>query len=315
MNRGAHTVTATGARLLALAPPARKHAVLTWLDARLDALQQRHGDVQLLCGGAEGFDAAAAVAAHHRGIPVILALPTKDYGRYWWGRRSVTGADRRAAFTQLEALAASTEVLFDEPKPNGVPAPILRNTWMADRTDDALAWMPTSRGTAHMMAELTRRGITAAVADDDLPGFRLVRGDLWRLHVDARVIPTNLGRDRHGRAVMGAGVAKDAAERVPEAAERLGAALASGAEGPVELGADPTGAELVALPTKRRWQDTADPQLLTEAAAELASLTDDRGWSRVGLPWVGAGHGGLAKAEVWALLEPHLDARFTLVDQ
>lgn len=167
-------------------------------------------------------------------------------------------------------------------------------------------------------------------------------GDIWdRFGKSFIVVPTNIGWKR-GRAgypganVMGAGVAKEAAEKVPELAMLYGEFCAmNGANTPVTFDMS-TG--LVLFPTKplgdnpaMSWRGRATVEQVTRSAHQLAEMSwmnrntiktnhdgdkppmpleDDD----VYVPLVGCGNGGLEPDHVVPILKDILkDDRFVLV--
>ena len=134
--------------------------------------------------------------------------------------------------------------------------------------------------------------------------------ELWALHAAGAVVAVTtsgaVGRD--GRAQVGRGLARQAAERHPWFAPRLGALLsAHGVR--VEL----VGERIVAFPVERDPWQTPEPRLIARSAEELVALADVQGWGEVVLPRPGCGFGGLGWGEVGPLLVPRLDDRFLVV--
>jgi hypothetical protein len=134
--------------------------------------------------------------------------------------------------------------------------------------------------------------------------------DLWTLHDDGAVVvvTTNGLVARDGLARLGRGVARQAGERFPGFAARLGALLAEHGNH-VQL----VGERIVAFPVEHHPLERPDPALIRRSAAELVALADREGWTRVALPRPGCGGGGLEWSEVRPLLAPLLDDRFTAV--
>jgi hypothetical protein len=155
---------------------------------------------------------------------------------------------------------------------------------------------------------------------------RIVVGDFWSFEVKSLLaIPTNLGWTRDGMAVMGKGVAKDAAVRCPELIEVYGGFLRKQAGGVripwYRFGIGPG---YLMLPTKpldpvepeRSWRQGASLELIERA---LLSLKETLRWPEipavdVALPLLGTGEGGLRALDVIQLMERILpESRFTLV--
>jgi hypothetical protein len=143
-----------------------------------------------------------------------------------------------------------------------------------------------------------------------VPGMREAVGDLWELHARGAVVAvtTNglVGRD--GRARLGRGCARQAGERFPWLAERLGAAVASRGNHVVHLGE-----RLVAFPVEHSPLERPDLTLIARSAEELAALATAERWSEVVLPRPGCGGGGLEWTEVRPVVAPRLDDRFLVV--
>jgi O-acetyl-ADP-ribose deacetylase (regulator of RNase III) len=148
----------------------------------------------------------------------------------------------------------------------------------------------------------------------------LVLGDMWSIRADAYCIPTNSTLNGRGRAVMGAGVAKDARDRFPGADSYLGLALAANGHCTQVIGEFVSFASklmpvvLVSFPTKTDWWKPSTAELIAKSAVELMDLVDREGWERVLLPKPGCGKGGLNwEYQVRPILEDILDARVTVV--
>lgn len=129
-------------------------------------------------------------------------------------------------------------------------------------------------------------------------------GDIWEYHARGAwaVIPTNTQRRRDGTAVMGAGLARSAADRFAGLDARYGAQLAAGRTC-VAFGAE----RLLLVPTKRHWRDPSTWELFDAAAAALERWLAARPEPvTVAVPLLGAGLGGLPRDEVTAKLVERL---------
>lgn len=144
--------------------------------------------------------------------------------------------------------------------------------------------------------------------------MNLITADLWDCQ-GILCITTNGFVKNNGEGVMGAGVAKQATERIPGIAASLGRGIRD--HGNVVLriaGPDVIRCEfdrnVLAFPVKHNWRYKADLELIERSAKQLArfyemgfiSPYDDE----VFLPKPGCGNGGLTWPEVEATLEPHL---------
>lgn len=131
-------------------------------------------------------------------------------------------------------------------------------------------------------------------------------GDMFAAGHNVLVIPTNSG------GVMGAGVAREAANRWPSiaAAERR-----KGRSGTLRIGAlnwyAPGGGwSVVTLPTKVHWRDDSrleyvDAGLLALAAAMYDATREYQSWN-IGIPALGCGLGKLQWTDVHALYRRHI---------
>jgi hypothetical protein len=84
----------------------------------LKELEQDH-TIVLISGMAEGWDEAIAKVGERNNIPYHCYIPTKDYGAYYWGRKSLMGIDRLHIFDRLiEGAARVTylEEIYGEPR-------------------------------------------------------------------------------------------------------------------------------------------------------------------------------------------------------
>jgi hypothetical protein len=168
-----YVVAGTGSRSLQVADAATRR--LAW-DLTLDWLRstlQDHPDLIVMSGGAEGYDSCLAHAALHLDLPLWLALPNKGYLAYYWGRASLTGVDRMADAQALMDQAAKVTYVMEEIhgtrelKLNGKHANFWRNDFMVDNATEFLVWDPSSKGTAHCLAQIKRAGLPYEVLTSD----------------------------------------------------------------------------------------------------------------------------------------------------
>ena len=138
---------------------------------------------------------------------------------------------------------------------------------------------------------------------------------------DAIVIPTNTETVRSpegiAHAVMGAGVAKAAADRWPTLPIALAARMAEhGQEHVYVFDAYYATPAIVCLPTKRDWRKPSDIDLIWRMVDELKIVTRAMGWESVALPRLGCGLGGLSwDTQVRRVLVELLDDRFVVCHQ
>lgn len=151
-------------------------------------------------------------------------------------------------------------------------------------------------------------------------------GDLFATPgLDAICVPTNGRIRKHGSAVMGAGVALQAAQRWPGIDRRLGALLKefgshvyriAGPHDTLDLGQPVPFAELdvFSLPTKHDWRAPAEIGLIERSLGELREATAQH--QRVGLPRPGCGNGGLLWKAVRPLVERILpEPRYIVIER
>lgn len=125
-----------------------------------------------------------------------------------------------------------------------------------------------------------------------------VGADLWELWNEGRwaVIPTNTQRRRNGTAVMGGGLAADAAARFGDLEQRYGAAL-----GAHQTRLAVRDHRLLLAPTKDHWRDPSTLALVRASATAVASYARANN-CRLVVPALGCGLGGLDWADVEGLL-------------
>lgn len=104
-------VMGTGSRSMLTHPEARDiYGNLEWY---LGELHKREvGGIHLITGMAEGWDEAVAKVGYRNSIPYDAYVPTKDYGKYYWGRKSLLGIDRLHVFEEL--LGGARKVIYLE---------------------------------------------------------------------------------------------------------------------------------------------------------------------------------------------------------
>ncbi|MHB8708416.1 MAG: macro domain-containing protein [Desulfuromonadales bacterium] len=140
--------------------------------------------------------------------------------------------------------------------------------------------------------------------------MREVACNLWELHENGAIvcITTNGAVSRRGRAQLLRGCARQAAERFPDLASRLGALIASEGNHVHDLGDG-----LVSFPVEETPYDNPDSDIIRRSAMELVKLADRRHWREIILPRPGCGSGGLDWKDVRPRIEPLLDDRFVVI--
>jgi len=144
-----------------------------------------------------------------------------------------------------------------------------------------------------------------------------VSGDLWdtsvTLGADAVAITTNGYVKKNGEAVMGRGVAREAARRWPVLPRLLGDVLRFIDNCVFKLYQPPDFPILVSYPVKHNWWEPADMRLIRSSAKDLRDMADEMKWTVVVLPRPGCGNGRLDWKDVRPVLAPYLDDRFVVV--
>lgn len=120
-------------------------------------------------------------------------------------------------------------------------------------------------------------------------------GDLFGVGrvADLLVITTNGAVRQDGKAVMGRGVAKQAATRWPNLPGLLGDALQQSGNHVADLWKPSCWPTIVSFPVKHHWREPADVELIERSVGELVELTGRLGARLVVLPRPGCGNGGL----------------------
>jgi len=140
-------------------------------------------------------------------------------------------------------------------------------------------------------------------------------GNMWGVRADIRCITTNGFVKNDGRAVMGRGVAKQAADRF---------SVMYGVDLPAVFGKKlrkhgnhvmVLEDKLITFPVKYNWWERASMPLILASARELVALANENGWRRIVLPRPGCGNGGLDWDDVRPQLAPMLDDRFVIVER
>jgi hypothetical protein len=134
-------------------------------------------------------------------------------------------------------------------------------------------------------------------------------GDIWEHHGKAVIAVTTSGSvARNGKAVMGRGVASQAAQRFPDFPLILGLLLKNDGNHVHQLGEG-----VVSFPVEESAWECPDLRLISRSARELRELADREGWKMVVVPRAGCGGGGLEWREVRPLLEEYFDDRFIVM--
>jgi len=135
------------------------------------------------------------------------------------------------------------------------------------------------------------------------------QGDIWDYASHGViVITTNGSLTRHGLAVPGNGVTRQATGRYPWLAEKLGRCIREQGNHVCHLDCG-----IVSFPVEETAWSQPDLRIIVRSAKELRSLADAAGWQQIVVPRPGCGGGGLLWKEIKPLLEPWFDGRFLII--
>jgi len=138
-----------------------------------------------------------------------------------------------------------------------------------------------------------------------------IKGDLWEQDADALVITTNGFVKRNGAAVMGRGVALQAAQRYPWLPAALGSSIETQGNHVTPFLVD--NRWIITFPVKHKWYEKADLLLIERSRDELVALQVRLSLGKVVLPRPGCGNGGLDWEDVKPIMEV-LDEHFFVID-
>ena len=150
-------------------------------------------------------------------------------------------------------------------------------------------------------------------------------GNLWDYHTSGSFIciMVNCTPNTKGNAIMGKGIAKQAAVKFPKLSKLLGSTQ-------VEFAAKDgnfftarskrpqvfIGYRLITYPTKITWEQDSDLDLIESSARHLVKIVDTMSKIKppVYLSKPGVGNGRLEWKKVKEVIEPILDYRFVICD-
>lgn len=138
-----------------------------------------------------------------------------------------------------------------------------------------------------------------------------INGDIWEYHSQnfPIIVPTNGAVNSQGKCVMGAGIAKEAAEKFPGLPLKVGKHIKRfGNRGAFfdEFG-------IFTFPTKHHWNLDSDPDLIHMSCKNLMLSSNFYGFTSIYMPRVGCGNGKLLWEDVEPILDSVLDSRFIIV--
>lgn len=131
---------------------------------------------------------------------------------------------------------------------------------------------------------------------------------------EAYVVTTNGMTKKDGAAVMGAGIARNAAMLFPSLPVLLGRSLRRhGNQAFAYRVNDRNGHpyNVVTMPTKQDWRNPSDIELIKASCAQMVEIADLNGFTRVYMPKPGCRNGGLNwEGQVKPVISQILDDRF-----
>jgi hypothetical protein len=132
-------------------------------------------------------------------------------------------------------------------------------------------------------------------------------GNMWSAHpangggADLFCITTNSFIRNDGSLVMGAGIARQARDKMPGLAQNAGDKIKEACRHLGEYGTllPDTSSCLALFQVKTHWKNKADTQLIAQSAADLSSHLQDYGPDyEVHVNYPGIGNGGLDRGDV-----------------
>jgi len=153
-----------------------------------------------------------------------------------------------------------------------------------------------------------------------------IQGDIWQSKADYICITTNGIVKKDGCLVMGAGIAKEAADRFPELSFDLGDLVSIGGNHVyatnyfygIEFGKVYSGkycipipedtldnGRILSFPTKHHFKAKSDLKLIKQSCTELRRVVGTFGSKTIAIPRPGCGCGGLDWKDVKPVLEQY----------
>ncbi|MDP2953740.1 MAG: hypothetical protein Q8O76_10540 [Chloroflexota bacterium] len=140
-----------------------------------------------------------------------------------------------------------------------------------------------------------------------------LQGNIWDYHARGHsiIITTNGAVDGGKRAIMGRGVALEAAQKYPDLPALLGQHLRTVGNVPAYFDEY----KLFTLPTKHHWVGKSDIPLIQDSLRYLIDLAEAVGSWPLYMVRPGCGNGQLDWAEVKPKIASMLDDRFVVVER
>lgn len=151
--------------------------------------------------------------------------------------------------------------------------------------------------------------------------MEFVHGDIWESQAQAICVTTNGVVKANGEAVMGRGIALQAARLYPPLPRYLAECIKSKGNRvfyfPLSSDTVPGEPAIITFPTKHHWRQPSDMSLIRSSAEQLLDVVESYRLTRVALPFPGCSNGGLRIVDVVnEVLKPVFgaDPRIIIVD-
>ena len=142
-----------------------------------------------------------------------------------------------------------------------------------------------------------------------------IYGDAWDIFAndDFQIlcITTNASLRSNGNGIMGAGIALEARNRMPDIEESLGQGLRLFGNIPFRL-AESADQEIWSFPVKEEWTQKADIDLIVASCISISEYFKDQ-TVNILLPRPGCRRGNLKWKDVKKVIEPLLSDKFSIV--
>ena len=210
------------------------------------------------------------------------------WGDTYWGVCNGKGQNHLGQLIMAQRLKLLSQNNFQKPDSEPVDLPV---------QDDGMSSSSNAVGKA---------------VEESPSHLKEVKGNIWDHHFNGAwvCVTTNGICKKNGDAVMGAGIAKDAAERFPDLPAKLGKYLKQYGNRLFVF----KEYRIITFPTKHNWKDQSDIALIEKSCRELMAVADKFGMIDISMPRPGCSNGGLKWSDVKAVITPLLDQRITVCD-
>lgn len=138
-----------------------------------------------------------------------------------------------------------------------------------------------------------------------------IRNDIWKYYGKknvAIVITTNGAYKYNNDIVAGAGVAREAKDRIPNFTKLVGLQVAAWGNHVYHI---KTG--VFSFPVKKHWSTKARYDLIEQSCIELVKMLKQYKYKKIIVPRPGCGNGRLPWRKVKPILEKYFDDRFYVI--